>query len=492
MKYILSIDQGTTSSRAIIFDSETNIVASSQKEFTQIYPKPGWVEHDALEIYHTVLEVVNDVLNKSELNYDDLSGLGITNQRETVVVWNKLTGRPIYHAIVWQSRQTEDICKDLKSKHYEPVFKKKTGLLLDPYFSGTKIKWILDYVSGARKSAESGHLLCGTIDTWLIWKLTEGKVHATDYSNASRTLLFNIYDLCFDDELLQILNIPKSMLPEVFPSSYNFGYATVLSEKLMIGGVAGDQQAALFGQNCYETGEIKNTYGTGCFMLLNTGEKIIQSNTGLLTTIAWGLDNKVCYALEGSVFVAGSAIQWLRDEIKLIKESKESEELATSVQTNEGVYFVPAFVGLGTPHWDSEVRGAFFGLTRGTSYRHLVRAALESIAYQTKEVMDVMKKDSKIELLSMKVDGGASQNNFLMQFQSDLLNLDVIRPKNFETTALGVAFLAGLQTNVWTDLEDIKEHTQIERVFIPNMTKEVRTGLYNKYRIAVEAAKKFK
>ena len=363
-KYILSIDQGTTSSRAIIFDQETNIIASSQKEFTQIYPKPGWVEHDALEIYHTVLEVVNSVINQSNLSFDDISGIGITNQRETVVVWNKKTGRPIYNAIVWQSRQTEDICRDLKNKHYEPIFRKKTGLLLDPYFSGTKIKWILDHVPNARKMASEGTLLCGTIDTWLIWKLTEGKVHATDYSNASRTLLFNIYDLTFDDELCNILEVPKSMLPTVYPSSYEYGYATALDCNVMIGGVAGDQQAALFGQNCYTPGEVKNTYGTGCFMLLNTGEKIVQSTAGLLTTIAWGLDGKVCYALEGSVFVAGSAIQWLRDEIHFFKQSKESEGLATSIKSNEGVYFVPAFVGLGTPHWDSEVRGAFFGLTR--------------------------------------------------------------------------------------------------------------------------------
>ena len=491
-EYILSIDQGTTSSRAIIFDQETDIIASSQKEFTQIYPKPGWVEHDALEIYHTVLEVVNSVINQSNLSFDDISGIGITNQRETVVVWNKKTGRPIYNAIVWQSRQTEDICRELKNKHYEPIFRKKTGLLLDPYFSGTKIKWILDHVPNARKMASEGTLLCGTIDTWLIWKLTEGKVHATDYSNASRTLLFNIYDLTFDDELCNILEVPKSMLPTVYPSSYEYGYATALDCNVMIGGVAGDQQAALFGQNCYTPGEVKNTYGTGCFMLLNTGEKIVQSTAGLLTTIAWGLDGKVCYALEGSVFVAGSAIQWLRDEIHFFKQSKESEGLATSIKSNEGVYFVPAFVGLGTPHWDSEVRGAFFGLTRGTNYKHLVRAALESIAYQTKEVMDVMVQESKIPIVKMKVDGGASQNNFLMQFQSDLLNLPVIRPKNFETTALGVALLAGLKANVWTGLEDILEHTQVDRVFEPNMKETSRQELYKKYQTAVEAAKKFK
>lgn len=491
-KYILSIDQGTTSSRAIIFDEATNIISVAQKEFKQYYPYPSWVLQDPDEIYESVIEVIEEALKSAHLQINDISSIGITNQRETVVVWDKASSKPIYKAICWQSRQTEAICKMLKNNHYEPLFRKKTGLVLDPYFSGTKIKWILDNVSGAKERAKKGELLCGTIDTWLIWKLTKGKVHATDYSNASRTLLFNIYDLCFDDELLRILDIPKSMLPEVYPSSYNYGIASALSDSVIIGGVAGDQQAALFGQTCFNEGEVKNTYGTGCFMLMNTGSKIVSSKTGLLTTIAWGIDNRVVYALEGSVFVAGSGVTWLRDQIELFSKSSETEEMATSLKSNEGVYFVPALVGLGTPHWDSQVRGAFFGLSHSTTKNHLTRAVLESICYQTREILDVMKIDSKIPIKTLRVDGGASVNNFLLQFQSDILGIDVIRPKVTESTALGAAYLAGLSAGVWNSLENICQKNNIDRVFHPQMTSSERKKLLNNYKKAVTAAQMFK
>lgn len=491
-KYILSIDQGTTSSRAIIFDDSSNIVSIAQKEFTQYYPQPSWVLQDPDEIYESVIEVIQEVLQKANMKIGDITSIGITNQRETIVVWDKTTARPIYKAICWQSRQTEKICKILKDNHYEPLFRKKTGLVLDPYFSGTKIKWILDNVSGAREKAKKGQLLCGTIDTWLIWKLTEGKVHATDYSNASRTLLFNIYDLCFDDELLHILDIPKSILPEVYPSSYNYGVASALSDSVFIGGVAGDQQAALFGQTCFNEGEVKNTYGTGCFMLMNTGNQIVSSKTGLLTTIAWGIDNQVYYALEGSVFVAGSAVTWLRDQIQLISKSSETEKMATDLKDNDDVYFVPALVGLGTPHWDSQVRGAFFGLSHRTTKNHLVRAVLESICYQTREILDVMKIDSKIPIKNLRVDGGASVNNFLLQFQSDILGIDVIRPKVTESTALGAAYLAGLSAGVWNSFDDICQKNNIERVFHPQMTSSERKKRLNNYKKAVTAAQMFK
>jgi glycerol kinase len=434
-KYILSIDQGTTSSRAIIFDKKGNIIAVSQQEFTQFFPKPGWVEHDANEIWQSVQNVVRNVLN--EVKASDIASIGITNQRETTVVWDKNTGKPIYNAIVWQSRQTMDICEDLKAKGLDPSVRAKTGLLIDAYFSGTKVKWILDNVEGARAKAEKGDLLFGTIDTWLLWNMTEERTHATDYTNASRTMIYNIHDLKWDDELCKALTIPKAMLPKVMDSSAQFGHVSSKSAgnpfglgtgvSLSVNGIAGDQQAALFGQACYHAGMAKNTYGTGCFMLMNTGEKAVTSKNGLLTTIAWGVNGKVEYALEGSIFVAGSAVKWLRDAAELIKEAADTEGYAKSITGNDGVYVVPAFVGLGTPYWDSEVRGAIFGLTRGTGKAHLIRATLESIAYQTKDVLSVMEKDSGIKLKGLRVDGGAVKNDFLMQFQADILGTKVER-----------------------------------------------------------------
>lgn len=492
MKYVLAIDQGTTSSRAIIFDQNSSIISVAQQEFKQYYPEPSWILQDPEEIYQTVVNVIFGALEKVNLKLSDISAIGITNQRETVVMWDKETSKPIYKAICWQSRQSEKICDWLKNNHYEPLFKKKTGLIIDPYFSGTKIKWILDNVEGARQQAEEGKLLCGTIDTWLIWKLTEGKVHATDYSNASRTLIFNIYDLCFDDELLRILDIPKSLLPSTYPSSYYYGDATALGENIPITGVAGDQQAALFGQTCFNEGEVKNTYGTGCFMLMNTGQKIVQSKTGLLTTIAWGIDNKVSYALEGSIFVAGSGVTWLRDQIGLFEKSSQTEEMATSIQDNGGVYFVPALVGLGTPHWDTQVRGAFLGLSHNTNKNHLTRAVLESICYQTKEVLDVMQIDSEISIKSLRVDGGASENNLLLQFQSDVLRIDVIRPRVIESTALGAAYLAGLYVGVWKNYDDICQKNNVDKIFSPQMSETLAKKLVNNYKKAVRAAQSFK
>lgn len=491
-KYVLAIDQGTTSSRAIIFNDLSQIVSISQQEFKQYYSEPSWVLQDPEEIYDSVIKVIFDAVAKANLKLSDISAIGITNQRETVVMWDKETAKPIYKAICWQSRQSEYICRWLKNNHYEPVFRKKTGLVLDPYFSGTKIKWILDNIEGARELAKQERLLCGTIDTWLIWRLTEGKVHATDYSNASRTLIFNIYDLCFDDELLQILDIPKSILPKVYPSSYHYGYATALGENIPITGVAGDQQAALFGQTCFNEGEVKNTYGTGCFMLMNTGDKIVHSSSGLLTTIAWGINDKVSYALEGSIFVAGSAVTWLRDQIQLFEKSSQTEEMATSVKDNGGVYFVPALVGLGTPHWDSEVRGAFLGLSHNTTKNHLTRAVLEAICYQTKEVLDVMTLDSKIPIKSLRVDGGASQNNLLLQFQSDILRIEVIRPQVIESTALGAAYLAGLNVGVWDSFSDICQKHNIDKIFTPKMDQHESAKLLNNYKKAVACTKMFK
>ncbi|MEH7110536.1 glycerol kinase GlpK, partial [Bacillus sp. JJ1764] len=418
-KYILSLDQGTTSSRAILFNKNGEIVHTAQKEFTQLFPKPGWVEHNANEIWGSILSVIAEVLSEAGIKPDQIAGIGITNQRETTVVWDKETGNPVYNAIVWQSRQTSEICDELKEKGYDQIFRDKTGLLIDAYFSGTKVKWILDHVEGAREQAEAGKLLFGTIDTWLIWKLSGGRAHVTDYSNASRTLMFNIYDLKWDEELLDILGVPTSMLPEVRPSSEIYANTVdyhFFGREVPIAGVAGDQQAALFGQACFEKGMAKNTYGTGCFMLMNTGEKAVKSEHGLLTTIAWGINGRVEYALEGSIFVAGSAVQWLRDGLRLIKDAPHTERLAKKVESTEGVYVVPAFVGLGTPYWDSDVRGAVFGLTRGTSKEHFVRATLESLAYQTKDVLSSMEADSGIELKTLRVDGGAVKNNFLMDF----------------------------------------------------------------------------
>lgn len=494
-KYIMAIDQGTTSSRAILFNKKGLIVGTSQREFKQYFPKSGWVEHNAQEIWSSVLACVAQVLSENDISAEQVAGIGITNQRETTVVWDKHTGKPVYHAIVWQSRQTMEICNELKEKGYNDTFRNKTGLLIDAYFSGTKIKWILDNVEGAREKAENGDLLFGTMDTWLIWKLTGGKEHVTDYTNASRTLIYNIYDLQWDDELLEILDIPKKMLPEVKPSSEVYGKTIdyhFFGQEIPIAGVAGDQQAALFGQACFEKGMAKNTYGTGCFMLMNTGDKAVSSDHGLLTTIAWGIDGKVEYALEGSIFVAGSAIQWLRDGLRMFSDAAASERYAERVDSTEGVYVVPAFVGLGTPYWDSEMRGAVFGLTRGTEKEHFVRATLESLAYQTKDVLAAMEADSGIEVKTLRVDGGAVANEFLMQFQSDILNVPVERPGVNETTALGAAYLAGLAIGFWKDKSEISEQWNQDKLFKPAMTTENRDSLYKGWKKAVEAAQVFK
>lgn len=493
--YILSLDQGTTSSRAILFNKKGKIVQVAQQEFQQFFPQPGWVEHNANEIWGSILAVMASCLAGANVIPEQVAGIGITNQRETAVVWDKETGQPIYHAIVWQSRQTASICEELKAKGHDQLFRDKTGLLIDAYFSGTKVKWILDNVEGAREKADRGELLFGTIDTWLIWKLSGGKAHVTDYSNASRTLMYNIHDLKWDEELLEILSVPASMLPEVRPSSQVYA-ETVDSHffgcNVPIAGVAGDQQAALFGQACYEKGMAKNTYGTGCFMLMNTGEQAVKSENGLLTTIAWGINGKVEYALEGSIFVAGSAIQWLRDGLRMFRSAEESEKFATSVVSTDGVYVVPAFVGLGTPYWDSDVRGSVFGLTRGTTKEHFVRATLESLAYQTKDVLTSMEADSGISLKALRVDGGAVSNNFLMQFQSDVLDVPVERPEIKETTALGAAYLAGLAVGYWESQEEIAAQWNMDQAFTPNMAEEDRNNLYTGWKKAVNAARAFK
>ncbi|MGE1163695.1 glycerol kinase GlpK [Peribacillus simplex] len=494
-KYILSLDQGTTSSRAILFNEKGEVVHSSQKEFTQHFPKPGWVEHNANEIWGSILAVIAGVLSESGVKPEQIAGIGITNQRETAVVWDKETGTPVYNAIVWQSRQTSEICDDLKEKGLNDLFRDKTGLLIDAYFSGTKVKWILDNVEGARQRADEGKLLFGTIDTWLIWKLSGGKAHVTDYSNASRTLMYNIHELKWDEELLEILTVPKSMLPEVRPSSEVYAHTIeyhFFGQSIPIAGAAGDQQAALFGQACFNEGMAKNTYGTGCFMLMNTGAKAVSSEHGLLTTLAWGLNGKVEYALEGSIFVAGSAIQWLRDGLRMLNDAKDSEAYAKRVESTDGVYVVPAFVGLGTPYWDSEVRGAIFGLTRGTSKEHFIRATLESLAYQTKDVLDAMEADSGIELQTLRVDGGAVKNDFLMQFQSDLLQVPVERPTINETTALGAAYLAGLAVGYWKDQEEISQQWAVDKTFKPSMEVQDRDKLYEGWKKAVHAAMAFK
>lgn len=494
-KYILSLDQGTTSSRAILFNHKGEAVHMAQKEFTQFFPKPGWVEHDANEIWGSILSVIASVISIGQIRPEQIAGIGITNQRETTVVWNKHTGIPIYHAIVWQSRQTSEICEILKQDGHSETFRNKTGLLIDPYFSGTKIKWILEHVEGAKEMAKNGDLLVGTIDTWLIWKLSDGAAHVTDYSNASRTLLYNIYDLKWDKELLKILDIPEKILPEVRPSSEIYAYTApqlFFNAKIPIAGAAGDQQAALFGQACFQEGMAKNTYGTGCFMLMHTGECAVASNSGLLTTIAWGLDGRVEYALEGSIFVAGSAIQWLRDGLRMIRTAADSETYATRVRGTDGVYVVPAFVGLGTPYWDSDVRGAIFGLTRGTSKEHFIRATLESLAYQTRDVLTAMQKDAGIRLKKLRVDGGAISNTFLMQFQSDILGVTVERPVIVETTALGAAYLAGLAVGFWSSREDIAAHWKIQDAFITKMNESTRESLYAGWQKAVQSAMTFK
>lgn len=493
--YILSIDQGTTSSRSILFNEEGEIVGVAQREFKQHFPKSGWVEHDANEIWSSVLSVMASVLTENNVSANEVKGIGITNQRETTVVWDKETGRPIYNAIVWQSRQTQSICDALKQEGHEQTFRDKTGLLLDPYFSGTKVKWILDKVDGAREKAAKGEILFGTIDTWLVWKLSGGRAHVTDYSNASRTLMYNIHELKWDDELLELLDVPKAMLPEVKPSSevycetidYHF-----FGQNVPIAGIAGDQQAALFGQACFERGDVKNTYGTGGFMLMNTGEEAVKSGNGLLTTIAYGIDGKVNYALEGSIFVSGSAIQWLRDGLRMINSAPQSEDYAIRVDSTEGVYVVPAFVGLGTPYWDSDARGAIFGLTRGTEKEHFIRATLESLCYQTRDVIEAMAQDSGIEVNSLRVDGGAVKNNFLMQFQSDLLNIEVERPEINETTALGAAYLAGIATGFWKDKSEIQRRWKLEKSFEPEMDQKESNRLYKGWKKAVEATQVFK
>ncbi|MEO2207746.1 glycerol kinase GlpK [Paenibacillus pabuli] len=492
-KYIMALDQGTTSSRAILFNRHGEIVHIAQQEFPQYFPKPGWVEQNANEIWSSILAVMASCLAESGIKPSQIAGIGITNQRETVVVWDKETGRPIYNAVVWQSRQTADICEELKSKGLADLFREKTGLLIDPYFSGTKVKWILDHVPGARERAGTGELLFGTIDSWLIWKLSGG-THVTDISNASRTLMYNIYDLQWDDELLGILDIPKAMLPEVRGSSEVYAHTMdyhFFGHRVPIAGAAGDQQAALFGQGCYQKGSMKNTYGTGCFMLMNTGEDPVKSDHGLITTIAWGVNGKVEYALEGSIFVAGSAIQWLRDGLRMLRSSKDSEDYAARVPSTDGVYMVPAFVGLGSPYWDSEVKGAVFGLTRGTTKEHFIRATLEALAYQTRDVLAAMESDSGIAVHSLRVDGGAAANDFLMQFQSDILGVPVERPTVNETTALGAAYLAGLAVGYWESADELKDHENTERVFNPLMAEDTRNDLYAGWQRAVKAAMAF-
>lgn len=475
-KYIMALDAGTTSNRCILFDKKGQVISVAQKEFTQYFPKPGWVEHDANEIWSSQLGVAVEAMAKIGVTAEDIAAIGITNQRETTIVWDKNTGEPVYHAIVWQCRRTSEYCDELKEKGLTDKFREKTGLIIDAYFSGTKLKWILDNVEGVRERAEKGELLFGTVETWLIWKLTKGKVHVTDYSNASRTLLFNIKELKWDDEILAELNIPKSMLPEVKPSSEIYGYcdSAFLGGEIPISGAAGDQQAALFGQTCFNPGEAKNTYGTGCFMLMNTGEKPVFSENGLVTTIAWGLDGKVNYALEGSIFVAGAAIQWLRDELKIIESSADSEYMANKVKDTNGCYVVPAFTGLGAPHWDQYARGTIVGITRGVNKYHIVRATLESLAYQVNDVLQAMKADSKIELEALKVDGGASQNNLLMQMQSDIIDAPVKRPVCVETTAMGAAYLAGLAVGYWKNKEEVIKNWEIDKVFTPEISEEDR------------------
>ena len=485
-KYILSLDQGTTSSRAILFNKKGNIVAVEQQEFTQYYPKPGWVEHDATEIWETQLRVAQEVLRKNNIKAGQVAAIGITNQRETTVVWNKNTGKPIHRAIVWQDRRTAKICDKLKKDGHEKYIRRQTGLVADAYFSGTKVKWLLDNVKGARQLANKGDLLFGTIDTWLVWKLTGGQAHITDYSNASRTMLFNIRNLEWDNRMLRTLRVPRQVLPQVRPSSEIYGHtaAQLFGSSIPIAGIAGDQQAALFGQACLEKGMAKNTYGTGCFMLMNTGTTPVVSRSGLLTTIAWGLDGEVLYALEGSVFIAGAAIQWLRDGLKILDDAPDSEYFAAKVEDTDGVYVVPAFAGLGAPYWDMYARGAVFGLTRGTTKAHFIRATLESLAYQTKDLLTAMEKDARVPLQTLRVDGGACANNLLMQFQADMLDTPVERPGIIETTALGAAYLAGLATGFWKKNEILKNWKR-ERTFLPNMPTPQRNRKYKGWKKAV-------
>ena len=490
MKYIMALDQGTTSSRCILFDKTGNICVSVQKEFKQIFPHPGWVEHDAMEIWDTTLEVSRAAMEKLQVEASDIAAIGITNQRETTVVWDKETGEPIANAIVWQCRRTSDIIDDLVDRGYGPTIQEKTGLVPDAYFSGSKIKWLLDNVPGARKRAAAGKLLFGTIDTWLIWKLTNGAVHVTDYTNASRTMLFNIKDLCWDKELLELLDVPECMLPEVKPSSCVYGHTAfeLYGGQIPIAGAAGDQQCALFGQCGFEPGQLKNTYGTGCFLLMNTGEEIVRSNNGLVTTIAVGYDDHVEYALEGSIFIAGAAIQWLRDELNVISSAKESQQYAERVPDTAGGYVVPAFTGLGAPYWSQKARGAIVGITRGFSRAHLIRATLESLAYQTYDIIRAMERDSGIKISELKVDGGACANDFLMQFQSDIVGSDVYRPQCIETTALGAAYLAGLAVGYWENLDDIRNNWAVNKVFTSSMEESKRVSLIHGWHKAVKCA----
>ena len=484
-KYIMALDQGTTSSRAMVFDHEGTIVASAQKELTQFYPRPGYVEQDPLEIYASQSGVLAEVMAKGDLSPEEIAGIGISNQRETTILWEKDTGRPVYNAIVWQCRRTAEICEELKAAGHEDYIRENTGLLIDAYFSGTKIKWILDHVPGLQERAEKGEILFGTVDSWLIWKMTGGAVHVTDYTNASRTMLYNIRTLCWDQHILDILGIPACMLPEVRNSSEIYGTANLSGVPVPIAGVAGDQQAALFGQTCFDKGDAKNTYGTGCFLLMNTGSELCISKHGLVSTIAIGLNGTVSYALEGSVFVGGAVVQWLRDEMRFIVSAKDSEYFAASVEDNGGVYVVPAFTGFGAPHWDMYARGAIFGLTRGSNRSHIIRAALESIAYQAKDVLDAMIQDIGAPITSLRADGGASANNFLMQFQSDIIGCPVARPRSAESTALGAAYLAGLAVGFWSGLDELRQKVQIDRTFEPAMDEEIRSKLLHGWNKAV-------
>ncbi|MCI5721631.1 MAG: glycerol kinase GlpK [Firmicutes bacterium] len=489
-KYVMALDAGTTSNRCILFNEKGEMCSVAQKEFTQYFPKPGYVEHDANEIWSTQMGVAVEAMSKIGAEAADISAIGITNQRETTIVWDRKTGEPVYHAIVWQCRRTSEYCDELKAKGLTESFRSKTGLVIDAYFSGTKLKWILDNVEGARERAERGELLFGTVETWLIWKLTKGAVHVTDYTNASRTMLFNIQELEWDDEILQELDIPKCMLPQVKPSSCIYGYTdpSLFGGAIPISGAAGDQQAALFGQTCFNPGEAKNTYGTGCFLLMNTGEKPVFSKNGLVTTIAWGLDGKVNYALEGSIFVAGAAIQWLRDELRLIDSAADSEYMAGKVKDTNGCYVVPAFTGLGAPHWDQYARGTIVGITRGVNKYHIIRATLESLAFQTNDVLQAMKSDSGIELTSLKVDGGASANNLLMQMQSDIIGAPVNRPSCVETTAMGAAYLAGLAVGYWDSKDDVIKNWSIDRTFRPEISDEERASKIKGWNKAVRYA----
>ncbi|MDP2590088.1 MULTISPECIES: glycerol kinase GlpK [Vibrio] len=490
-KYIVALDQGTTSSRAVILDHDANIVSSSQREFTQIYPKAGWVEHDPMEIWATQSSTLVEALAKAGIRSDELAGIGITNQRETTIVWNKETGKPVYNAIVWQCRRTADICEDLKARGLEDYVRDNTGLVLDPYFSGTKVKWILDNVEGAREDAEAGKLLFGTVDTWLVWKMTQGRVHVTDYTNASRTMLFNINDLCWDQKLLDEMGIPAIMMPEVKRSSEVYGQTNLGGKggtRIPIAGIAGDQQAALYGQMCVEAGQAKNTYGTGCFLLMNTGQEKVTSKNGLLTTLACGPKGEPAYALEGAVFMGGASIQWLRDEMKLLAGAEDSEYFATKVDSSNGVYVVPAFTGLGAPYWDAYARGTIVGLTRGVNSNHIIRATLEGIAYQTRDVLDAMQADSGIKLAKLRVDGGAVANNFLMQFQSDVLDTEVHRPEVTEVTALGAAYLAGLAVGFWDSIDELQDKAVLNRTFMPHHDEEKRNRRYKGWKRAIKCA----